>query len=322
MRDMGQLSQVDDIDDEDDADEPDEQPSRAPAFPLFNMFDKGRKSEPEEPVKNDPARKATKKEEKARKFLRSYALNLTERARDGKLDRIVGRDRETERVIQILNRRQKNNPCLIGEPGVGKTAVAEGLAQRIAAGNVPHKLQNKEVWLLDMTAMVAGTQFRGQFESRMKSLIDEVKALGTVILVIDEVHNLVGAGDAEGSMNAANILKPALSRGEVQVIGATTFKEYRKHIEKDSALERRFQPVTIVEPTADETFEILRGIKGYYESFHGVSIADEMLRQAVYLADRYISDRFMPDKAIDLLDEACSDLNLKNALINERPSGN
>ena len=231
---------------------------------------------------------------------------------------MVGRDRETERVIQILNRRQKNNPCLIGEPGVGKTAVAEGLAQRIVSGDVPYKLRGKEVWLLDMTAMVAGTQFRGQFESRMKSLIDEVKSLGNVILVIDEVHNLVGAGDAEGSMNAANILKPALSRGEIQVIGATTFKEYRKHIEKDSALERRFQPVVITEPTGEETFEILRGIKGYYEKFHGVAIPDEILRQAVYLADRYISDRFMPDKAIDLLDEACSDLNLKNAALNER----
>ena len=196
--------------------------------------------------------------------------------------------------------------------------MAEGLAQRIADGNVPYKLHDKEVWLLDMTAMVAGTQFRGQFEGRMKSLIDEVKALGNIILVIDEVHNLVGAGDAEGSMNAANILKPALSRGEIQVIGATTFKEYRKHIEKDSALERRFQPVVINEPSADETFEILRGIKGYYEKFHGVVIPDEMLRQTVYLADRYISDRFMPDKAIDLLDEACSDLNLKNAAVNER----
>ena len=302
------------------AGENDENASRAPTFPLFSLFSRERRDrqQPADEEKEQQQRKPSRRDEKKHKFLRSYALCLTERARDGKLDRVVGRDRETERVIQILNRRQKNNPCLIGEPGVGKTAVAEGLAQRIADGNVPYKLHDKEVWLLDMTAMVAGTQFRGQFEGRMKSLIDEVKALGNIILVIDEVHNLVGAGDAEGSMNAANILKPALSRGEIQVIGATTFKEYRKHIEKDSALERRFQPVVINEPSADETFEILRGIKGYYEKFHGVVIPDEMLRQTVYLADRYISDRFMPDKAIDLLDEACSDLNLKNAAVNER----
>ena len=304
---------------EEEEDEGDENPSRAPTFPFLNLFGRQeREKQPAPEQKESETRKGSRKEEKKRKFLRSYALNLTERAQDGKLDRVVGRDRETERVIQILNRRQKNNPCLIGEPGVGKTAVAEGLAQRIARGDVPYKLRGKEVWLLDMTAMVAGTQFRGQFEGRMKSLIDEVKALGNVILVIDEVHNLVGAGDAEGSMNAANILKPALSRGEIQVIGATTFKEYRKHIEKDAALERRFQPVVITEPTGEETFEILRGIKGYYESFHGVAIPDEMLRQTVYLADRYISDRFMPDKAIDLLDEACSDLNLKSAALNER----
>ena len=303
------------------AEDGEENPSRAPTFPLFSLFSRERRDKQPpagEEKEQQPQRKNSRRDEKKHKFLRSYALCLTERARDGKLDRVVGRDRETERVIQILNRRQKNNPCLIGEPGVGKTAVAEGLAQRIADGNVPYKLRDKEVWLLDMTAMVAGTQFRGQFEGRMKSLIDEVKALGNIILVIDEVHNLVGAGDAEGSMNAANILKPALSRGEIQVIGATTFKEYRKHIEKDSALERRFQPVVITEPSADETFEILHGIKGYYEKFHGVVIPDEMLRQTVYLADRYISDRFMPDKAIDLLDEACSDLNLKNTVINER----
>ncbi len=304
---------------EEEEDEGDENPSRAPTFPFLNLFGRQeREKQPAPEQKESETRKGSRKEEKKRKFLRSYALNLTERAQDGKLDRVVGRDRETERVIQILNRRQKNNPCLIGEPGVGKTAVAEGLAQRIARGDVPYKLRGKEVWLLDMTAMVAGTQFRGQFEGRMKSLIDEVKKLGNIILVIDEVHNLVGAGDAEGSMNAANILKPALSRGEIQVIGATTFKEYRKHIEKDAALERRFQPVVINEPTGEETFEILRGIKGYYESFHGVAIPDEMLRQTVYLADRYISDRFMPDKAIDLLDEACSDLNLKSAALNER----
>ena len=246
-------------------------------------------------------------------------MDLTAKARAGQLDRVVGRDSETLRVIQILNRRQKNNPCLIGEPGVGKTAVAEGLAQRIARGEVPYKLQNKEVWLLDMTAMVAGTQFRGQFEGRMKSLIEEVKALGNIILVIDEVHNLVGAGDAEGSMNAANILKPALSRGEIQVIGATTFKEYRKYIEKDTALERRFQPVTINEPSLSETEDILRGVKGYYETFHGVVIPDQIIVQAVYLAHRYINDRFMPDKAIDLLDEACSDVNLRSAALSSIP---
>ena len=232
----------------------------------------------------------------------------------------MGRESETLRVIQILNRRQKNNPCLIGEPGVGKTAVAEGLAQKIAAGDVPYKLQHKEVWLLDMTAMVAGTQFRGQFEGRMKSLIEEVKALGNIILVIDEVHNLVGAGDAEGSMNAANILKPALSRGEIQVIGATTLKEYRKYIEKDAALERRFQPVIINEPSLSETEDILRGIKGYYETFHGVLIPDQVIVQAVYLAHRYITDRFMPDKAIDLLDEACSDVNLRSAALSRIPA--
>ena len=252
---------------------------------------------------------------KKRKFLDTYCQNLTQKAHEGKLDRIVGRDVETERVVQILNRRQKNNPCLIGEPGVGKTAIAEGLAQRIVDQEVPYKLQSKEVYLMDLTALVAGTQFRGQFESRMKSLIDEVKKLGNIILVIDEVHNLVGAGDAEGSMNAANILKPALSRGEIQVIGATTFDEYRKYIEKDSALERRFQPVTVNEPTIEEAIEILRGIAHYYEEFHGVTIPPEIARQAVILSERYITDRFLPDKAIDLIDEACSDVNLKNKSI-------
>ncbi len=247
-----------------------------------------------------------------RKFLENYCISLTQKAKDGKIDAVVGREEETERVIQILNRRQKNNPCLIGEPGVGKTAIAEGLAQRIADGNVPYKLQNKEVYLLDLTALVAGTQFRGQFESRMKGLIDEIKKQGNIILVIDEVHNLVGAGDAEGSMNAANILKPALSRGEIQVIGATTFAEYRKHIEKDSALERRFQPVTVAEPSLADSIKILEGIAHYYESYHGVHISDEMCRQAVLLSERYITDRFLPDKAIDLIDEACSDVNLKN----------
>ncbi|MDO4816693.1 MAG: ATP-dependent Clp protease ATP-binding subunit [Bacillota bacterium] len=253
-----------------------------------------------------------------KKFLDNYCINLTNRAREGKLDNMIGRREELERVIQILNRRQKNNPCLIGEPGVGKTAVAEGLAQRIANDEVPYKLRGKEVYLLDLTALVAGTQFRGQFESRMKGLIEEIRKQGNVILVIDEVHNIVGAGDAEGSMNAANILKPALSRGEIQVIGATTFTEYRKHIEKDSALERRFQPVTINEPSVEESVEILKGIAHYYEEYHGVAISDEMCRQAVSMSERYITDRFLPDKAIDLIDEACSDVNLKDKDITNR----
>ncbi len=247
---------------------------------------------------------------KKRKFLDNYCISLTDRARAGKLDRMIGRAEELERVIQILNRRQKNNPCLIGEPGVGKTAIAEGLAQRIAAGDVPAKLRDKQVFLLDLTALVAGTQFRGQFESRMKGLIEEIRREGNIILVIDEVHNIVGAGDAEGSMNAANILKPALSRGEIQVIGATTFNEYRKHIEKDAALERRFQPVTVAEPSVADSVEILKGIRKYYEDFHGVKIPDDMCRLAVTLSERYITDRFLPDKAIDLIDEACSDVNL------------
>ena len=247
-----------------------------------------------------------------KKFLDSYCINLTDRARDGKLDAMIGRAEELERVIQILNRRQKNNPCLIGEPGVGKTAIAEGLAQRIAAQDVPYKLRDKQVYLLDLTALVAGTQFRGQFESRMKGLIQEITKEGNVILVIDEIHNIVGAGDAEGSMNAANILKPALSRGEIQVIGATTFTEYRKHIEKDAALERRFQPVTVAEPSIADSVKILCGIKHYYEEYHGVVISEEMCRMAVTLSERYITDRYLPDKAIDLIDEACSDVNLKN----------
>ena len=247
-----------------------------------------------------------------KKFLDSYCINLTDRARAGKLDAMIGRAEELERVIQILNRRQKNNPCLIGEPGVGKTAIAEGLAQRIAAGSVPYKLREKEVYLLDLTALVAGTQFRGQFESRMKGLIQEITREGNIILVIDEIHNIVGAGDAEGSMNAANILKPALSRGEIQVIGATTFTEYRKHIEKDAALERRFQPVTVAEPSIADSVKILCGIKHYYEDYHGVTISEEMCRLAVTLSERYITDRYLPDKAIDLIDEACSDVNLKN----------
>jgi len=295
--------------------------SRTATFPFLNKLFGGRQEE-NLPAQQPPQKEGEKAEKhergsknKKHKFLDTYCLNLTQKARNGGLDRIVGREVETERVIQILNRRQKNNPCLIGEPGVGKTAIAEGLAQRIVEKSVPYKLQDKEVYLLDLTALVAGTQFRGQFESRMKSLIEEVKKLGNIILVIDEVHNLVGAGDAEGSMNAANILKPALSRGEIQVIGATTFNEYRKYIEKDSALERRFQPVTVNEPTIEEAVTIIRGIAHYYEEFHGVEVTPEIARQAVVLSERYITDRFLPDKAIDLLDEACSDVNLKNKSI-------
>ena len=273
---------------------------------------------PAEPPRTENGHAAPGKENgrgAKKKFLDSYCINLTDRARAGKLDAMIGRAEELERVIQILNRRQKNNPCLIGEPGVGKTAIAEGLAQRIAAGAVPYKLREKEVYLLDLTALVAGTQFRGQFESRMKGLIQEITREGNIILVIDEIHNIVGAGDAEGSMNAANILKPALSRGEIQVIGATTFTEYRKHIEKDAALERRFQPVTVAEPSIADSVRILCGIKHYYEEYHGVEISEEMCRLAVTLSERYITDRYLPDKAIDLIDEACSDVNLKNATL-------
>ena len=296
-----------------ESEDDDEAESRTATFPLLNQLF-GSSSElpakqPERPSKK--TEKDEKKKPKKHKFLDSYCMNLTGRAREGKLDKVIGRDVETERVIQILNRRQKNNPCLIGEPGVGKTAIAEGLAQRIAAGDVPYKLRDKEVFLLDLTSLVAGTQFRGQFESRMKSLIAEIKECGNIILVIDEVHNLVGAGDAEGSMNAANILKPALSRGEIQVIGATTFNEYRKYIEKDAALERRFQPVSVAEPTLEEASQIMQGIAKNYAEFHGVEISPEIARQCVVLSERYITDRFLPDKAIDLLDEACSDVNLR-----------
>ena len=322
----GLISGAQNRDDEPEEDEEDDDnASQTATFPFLNkLFGNAGNNNPgealtpqkEEPRQNPPrGDKPNGQKNKKRKFLDTYCQNLTQKARDGKLDRIVGRDVETERVVQILNRRQKNNPCLIGEPGVGKTAIAEGLAQRIVDKEVPYKLQGKEVYLMDLTALVAGTQFRGQFESRMKSLIDEVKKLGNIILVIDEVHNLVGAGDAEGSMNAANILKPALSRGEIQVIGATTFDEYRKYIEKDSALERRFQPVTVNEPTIEESIAILRGISHYYEAFHGVEIPPEIARQTVILSERYITDRFLPDKAIDLLDEACSDVNLKNKSI-------
>ncbi len=304
---FGQIDQGDHDDDDMD--------SQTATFPMLNQLFGSAGNMPMKP--QEPAPKAeepeegTKKKNKKHKFLDAYCMDLTGRAKEGKLDKVIGRDMETERVIQILNRRQKNNPCLIGEPGVGKTAIAEGLAQRIAAGDVPYKLRDKEVFLLDLTALVAGTQFRGQFESRMKSLIAEVKACGNIILVIDEVHNLVGAGDAEGSMNAANILKPALSRGELQVIGATTFNEYRKHIEKDAALERRFQPVNVAEPSIAEASEIMQGIAKAYAEFHGVTISPEIAHQCVLLSERYITDRFLPDKAIDLLDEACSDVNLR-----------
>ena len=295
--------------------EEDEADSQTATFPLLSQLFGGSQNlpkQPEEPTKKDSEPgEPKKKKNKKHKFLDSYCMDLTGRAKAGKLDRVIGRDVETQRVIQILNRRQKNNPCLIGEPGVGKTAIAEGLAQRIANGDVPYKLRDKEVFLLDLTALVAGTQFRGQFESRMKSLIGEIKECGNIILVIDEVHNLVGAGDAEGSMNAANILKPALSRGEIQVVGATTFSEYRKYIEKDAALERRFQPVSVAEPTIEEASQIMQGIAKNYEQFHGVVISPEIARQCVVLSERYITDRFLPDKAIDLLDEACSDVNLR-----------
>ena len=303
----------------------DEEDGKTATFPFLGRLFGGQNGDapaPADGAADGPGRaERGKKNDKAakHKFLDSYCINLSQRARDGKLDAVIGRDEEIERVVQILNRRQKNNPCLIGEPGVGKTAIAEGLAQRIAAGEVPFKLRSKEVYLLDLTALVAGTQFRGQFESRMKGLIDEVKRIGNIILVIDEVHNIVGTGDSEGSMNAANILKPALARGDIQVIGATTLKEYRKYIEKDAALERRFQPVYIGEPSVAETTEILKGIRSYYETFHGVTVSDEMCRRAAEMSERYITDRFLPDKAIDLIDEACSRLNLDSPQLSEIP---
>ena len=305
---------------QDEDDEDDGESGKTATFPFLNRLFGGSNPPAEKsdgPSGREEAPKG-RKADKKHKYLDSYCINLSQRARDGKLDAVIGREEEIQRVVQILNRRQKNNPCLIGEPGVGKTAIAEGLAQRIAAGDVPFKLRDKQVYLLDLTALVAGTQFRGQFESRMKGLIEEIRKLGNIILVIDEVHNIVGAGDAEGSMNAANILKPALSRGEIQVIGATTFNEYRKHIEKDTALERRFQPVTVNEPSLEDTLKILQGIAHYYENYHGVSIPQGVLRQAVVLSERYITDRFLPDKAIDLIDEACSDMNLHDPDINRR----
>ncbi len=299
-----------------------EDEGKTATFPFLNRLFGGAAPGAGAPEAGEPPHtereKDSRKGDKKRKFLEGYCQNLTGKAREGKLDPVIGRAEEIERVVQILNRRQKNNPCLIGEPGVGKTAIAEGLAQRIVKGEVPYKLRDKEVYLLDLTALVAGTQFRGQFEQRMKGLIDEVKRLGNIILMIDEIHNIAGAGDAEGSMNAANILKPALSRGEIQVIGATTFTEYRKFIEKDTALERRFQPVTVNEPSIEDSIAILKGIAPYYERYHGVKIPEGMLRQAVLLSERYITDRFLPDKAIDLIDEACSDLNLKDKGISRR----
>ena len=291
-----------------------EDEGRTATFPFLNQLFGGGNTPAQQPAGDNPPPRTDKGPQKQpkRKFLDSYCISLTRRAQEGSLDPLIGRDRELERMIQVLNRRQKNNPCLIGEPGVGKTAIAEGLAQRIADRNVPYKLLDKEVYLLDLTALVAGTQFRGQFESRMKGLIEEIKKLGNIILVIDEVHNIVGAGDAEGSMNAANILKPALSRGELQVIGATTLNEYRKHIEKDAALERRFQPVIVEEPSIEDSVKIIQGVAPYYESYHQVTIPPQMCRLAVTMSERYITDRYLPDKAIDLIDEACSNVNLHN----------
>ena len=318
MQAFGGAEEMNDLPDGEDED--DEESGKTATFPFLNRLFNNGNPPAEQPREggNAGAQPTGRKKEQKRKFLDNYCINLSQRARDGKLDAVIGREQEIERVVQILNRRQKNNPCLIGEPGVGKTAIAEGLAQRIVSGDVPFKLRQKEVYLLDLTALVAGTQFRGQFESRMKGLIEEIRKAGNIILVIDEVHNIVGAGDAEGSMNAANILKPALSRGEIQVIGATTFNEYRKHIEKDTALERRFQPVTVNEPNIEDTLKILQGIAHYYEQFHGVAIPQGVLRQAVLLSERYITDRYLPDKAIDLIDEACSDKNLHDPDINRR----
>ena len=306
-----------------DREDGDEDDGRTATFPFLNQLfgaAAGGDAEPKKDAAPRPDKNGGKGQERPvkRKFLENYCISLTQRAQEGKLDRLIGRERELERVIQILNRRQKNNPCLIGEPGVGKTAIAEGLAMKIAKGDVPYKLLDKEVYLLDLTALVAGTQFRGQFESRMKGLIEEIKKLGNIILVIDEVHNIVGAGDAEGSMNAAHILKPALSRGELQVIGATTLNEYRKHIEKDTALERRFQPVIVEEPSIEDSVQIIEGIAPYYEAYHQVVISPEMCRLAVTMSERYITDRYLPDKAIDLIDEACSNVNLENRTLARR----
>ena len=319
---MSGVENIEDLPGPEEGDE-EEEDGKTATFPFLNRLFSGSDAPRGDAAPEGDQGRGREKERKEpkngkRKYLENYCISLTQKAQEGKLDPVIGRAEEIERVVQILNRRQKNNPCLIGEPGVGKTAIAEGLAQRIAKGDVPFKLQEKEVYLLDLTALVAGTQFRGQFESRMKGLIDEVKRLGNIILMIDEVHNIVGAGDAEGSMNAANILKPALSRGEIQVIGATTFNEYRKSIEKDTALERRFQPVTVNEPSIEDSIQILKGLAPNYEKYHGVKISEGILHQAVVLSERYITDRFLPDKAIDLIDEACSDLNLKDPDISRR----
>ena len=316
------FSDSDDTEDDADSDADEENMSRSMQknpFELMNRLFSAGQPRPDESEKRETGRgKKDAKKQKKKKFLDTYAVNLTEKARNGAVDRVVGREAEMERTAQILNRRTKNNPCLIGEPGVGKTAIAEGLALKIVNGDVPAKLLNYEIYLLDMTALVAGTQFRGQFESRLRNIIEEVKKLGNIILVIDEIHTIVSAGDAEGGMNAGNILKPALSRGEIQVIGATTIEEYRKHIEKDSALERRFQTVMVEEPTVDETVEILKGIKEYYEDYHKVRISDNLIRTAAVLAERYITDRFLPDKAIDVIDEAASKVNLENIALTEQ----
>ena len=321
MQAMSGVENIEDLPGPEEGEE--EEDGKTATFPFLNRLFSGSDAPRGDAAPEGDQGRGREKERKEpkngkRKYLENYCISLTQKAQEGKLDPVIGRAEEIERVVQILNRRQKNNPCLIGEPGVGKTAIAEGLAQRIARGDVPFKLREKEVYLLDLTALVAGTQFRGQFESRMKGLIDEVKRLGNIILMIDEVHNIVGAGDAEGSMNAANILKPALSRGEIQVIGATTFNEYRKSIEKDTALERRFQPVTVNEPSIEDSIQILKGLAPNYEKYHGVKISEGILRQAVVLSERYITDRFLPDKAIDLIDEACSDLNLKDPDISRR----
>ena len=315
----GAMMPTDDDDDE-NGDENGFTQGGAATFPfLKNIFQgpNGEEATKEQEETDTSSRKTDDKKKKKRKYLNMYCTNLTGKAKNGELDAIIGRDNEIARVIQILSRRTKNNPCLIGEPGVGKTAIAEGLSIRIAQGNVPARLKKKEIHLLDLTALVAGTQFRGQFESRIKGLVDEVKADGNIILFIDEVHNLVGTGDAEGSMNAANILKPALSRGEIQVIGATTFTEYRTYLEKDTALERRFQPVTVVEPSVDDTIGVLLGIKSYYENYHRVQLSDDIIKREVVLSERYITDRFLPDKAIDLMDESCACAALRNASMAE-----
>ena len=325
FKDVEEFAGIGDEESEDDDD--DFSRGGAPTFPpffknLFNSKEPGEKLNGKENGKKPDERKSSnpKKRRKPRKHIEAYCTDLTKRAADGELDRIIGREKEIDRVIQILSRRTKNNPCLIGEPGVGKTAIAEGLAQRIASGDVPHRLKDKEVQLLDLTSLVAGTQFRGQFESRIKGLINEVKESGNVILFIDEVHSLVGTGESEGSMNAANIMKPALSRGEIQVVGATTFNEYRKYIEKDAALERRFQPVTVAEPSVQDTIEVIAGVKDYYEDYHRVKMSDDIVRKTVVLAERYITDRFLPDKAIDLLDESCTYASLRNTKLEDYDS--